>query len=51
MADRGFTISDLFEPLGVELLIPTFLKGCDQLTTLETKEVNKFQKRAYTLRE
>ena len=36
MADRGFTISDLLEPLDVELIIPNFLKGRDQLSTLET---------------
>ena len=36
MADRGFTISDLLEPLGMELIIPNFLKGRDQLSILET---------------
>ena len=36
MVDRGFTIGDLLEPLGVGLIMPSFLAGCDQLTTEET---------------
>ena len=36
MADRGFTIQDLLEPLGVCLIIPSFLSGRDQLTEEET---------------
>ena len=36
MVDRGFTIGDLLEPLGVELIMPSFLAGRDQLTTEET---------------
>ena len=36
MADRGFTISDFLEPLGVELIIPSFLGGREQLSEAET---------------
>ena len=36
MVDRGFIIGDLLEPLGVELIISSFLAGRDQLTTEET---------------
>ena len=36
MADRGFTISDFLEPLGVELIIPSFLGGRAQLSEAET---------------
>ena len=38
MADRGFTISDLLEPLKVGLNIPSFLEGRKQLTESEVKE-------------
>ena len=31
MADRGFTIQDLLNPLGVKLNIPAFLDGKEQL--------------------
>ena len=36
MADRGFTCSDLFDPFGVKLVLPSFLNGRDQLTAEET---------------
>ena len=32
MADRGFTIADYTKPMGIELIIPDFLKGRDQLS-------------------
>ena len=31
MADRGFTIDDYLKPIGVDLIIPSFLKGRQQL--------------------
>ena len=31
MADRGFTIQELLDPLGVKLNIPAFLDGKEQL--------------------
>ena len=38
MADRGFTITDLLKPLGVELNIPSFLDGRKQFSEEEVKE-------------
>ena len=38
MADRGFTIADDLKPLNVDLNIPAFLSGRDQLTKAEVKE-------------
>ena len=35
MADRGFTVQDLFEPLGVNVILPAFLHGREQLTEEE----------------
>ena len=35
MADRGFTIGDYTKPLGIDLIIPDFLKGRDQLDISE----------------
>ena len=32
MADRGFTIADYTKPMGIDLVIPDFLKGRDQLS-------------------
>ena len=37
MADRGFTIKDLLEEIGVELNMPPFLEGRSQLTSDEVK--------------
>ena len=51
MADKGFTISDLLEPLGVELIIPNVLKGRDQLSILETIRSQQISAERYTLRE
>lgn len=36
MAHRGFRIADLLDPLGVELIIPSFLGGREQLSEAET---------------
>ena len=36
MADRGFTVQDLFQPFGVSMIIPNFLKGRDHFTKEET---------------
>ena len=38
MADREFTIADDLKALNVELNIPAFLSGRDQLTKAEIKE-------------
>ena len=38
MADRGFTIEDDLKKINVELNIPAFLSGRDQLTKAEVKE-------------
>ena len=35
MADRGFTIEEYFSPLGVQLVIPSFLKVREQFTEEE----------------
>ena len=35
MADRGFTIEDYLSPLGVKLVIPSFLKGQENFTEEE----------------
>lgn len=35
MVDRGFTIQDLVEPMGVNLIIPSFLQGRSQLSPEE----------------
>ena len=36
MADRGFTVGDLLEPLGVKLRVSSFLNGREQLSVEET---------------
>ncbi len=38
MADRGFTIKDLLEEVGVELNIPPFMEGRQQLPAKEVQE-------------
>ena len=38
LVDRGFTIADDLKALNVELNIPAFLSGRDQLTKAEVKE-------------
>ena len=35
MADQGFAIAEYLSPLNVKLLIPSFLKGCNQLSENE----------------
>ena len=35
VADRGFNVQDLFEPLGVNIILPAFLHGRAQLTEEE----------------
>lgn len=44
MADRGFTIGDLLEPLDVKLNIPAFLGEREQLETEETVEMQQIAK-------
>nr|XP_012562439.1 uncharacterized protein LOC105847414 [Hydra vulgaris] len=36
MSDRGFTIAEYLRPLGVNLVLPSFLKGREQFTIEET---------------
>ena len=38
MADRGFTIQDQLQSIGVALNIPPFLDGKEQLTTSEVQQ-------------
>ena len=38
MADRGFTVSEEFDEIGVSLNIPAFLAGREQLTEAEGKK-------------
>lgn len=44
MADRGFTIKDLLDPLKVTLKIPPFLNGRDRLTPQEEVETKRIAK-------
>lgn len=44
MADRGFTIKDLLDPLGVTLKIPPFLNGRERLTPQEEVETKRIAK-------
>ena len=41
MADRGFTIEDMLTPLGVQLNIPPFLGGREQLATSEVVDTQQ----------
>lgn len=41
MADRGFTVRELLNPLQVELKIPSFLKGRKSLSTAEELETRR----------
>ena len=41
MADRGFDVSDLLQPLGVHLNIPPFLRGRTQLDDKEMVETRR----------
>ena len=40
MEDRGFTVADLFQPIGVRLVLPSFLNGQEQLSAEDTVLVN-----------
>ena len=42
MAGRGFTIADDLQALNVDLNIPAFLSGRDQLTKAEVKESHQW---------
>ena len=44
MADRGFTIKDLLDPLKATLKIPPFLNGRDRLTPQEEVETKRIAK-------
>lgn len=44
MADRGFTVQDLLNPIQVELKIPSFLKGRGSLTAAEELETRRIAK-------
>ena len=39
MVDRGFTTADQLKALNVELNIPAFLSGTDQLTQVEVNRI------------
>ena len=41
MADRGFDISDIFQPLDVELNMPPFLRGRAQLDEQEMVDTRR----------
>ena len=41
MADRGFTIKDILNDIGVKLNIPPFMDGCKQLPAEEISEGRK----------
>ena len=49
MADRGFTVQDLFEPRGVNDILPAFLCGREQLTEEETFSVSKLLLKEFML--
>ena len=44
LADRGFTVRELLNPLQVELRIPSFLKGRGSLSAVETLETRRIAK-------
>ena len=41
MADRGFDVEGVFQPLGVELNIPPVMRGRDQLDEKDMVETRK----------
>ena len=41
MADRGFTIKDILNSLGIDLNIPPFMQGRKQLIESEVQEGRK----------
>ena len=44
MADRGFTVQDLLNPLQVQLKSPSFLKGRKSLSAAEELETRRIAK-------
>ena len=44
LADRGFTVKELLNPLQVELKIPSFLKGRKSLSAAEELETRRIAK-------
>ena len=44
LADRGFTVQDLLNPLQVQLKIPSFLKGRKSLSAAEELETRRIAK-------
>ena len=44
LADRGFTVRELLNPLQVELQIPSFLKGRKSLSAAEELETRRIAK-------
>ena len=44
LADRGFTVRELLNPLQVELKIPSFLKGRKSLSAAEELETRRIAK-------
>ena len=44
LADRGFTMHELLNPLQVELKIPSFLKGRKSLSAAEELETHRIAK-------
>ena len=44
LADRGFTVRELLNPLQVELKIPAFLKGRKSLSAAEELETRRIAK-------
>ena len=38
MADRGFTVKDMLKPLNIELNLPPFMEGRQQLRASEVQE-------------
>ena len=41
MADRGFDVEDVLQPLGVQLNIPPFMRGQDQLDEKDMVETRR----------
>ena len=41
MADRGFDVEDVLQPLGVQLNIPPFMRGRDQLDEKDMVETRR----------
>ena len=41
MTDRGFTIKNILNDVGVKLNVPPFMDGCKQLPSVEISEVGR----------